>query len=60
MDYVLYILVIVALVGMFYLLRRMENRDKNKHKKAAYALLDDASPSPKELKDALRHLSLYR
>ena len=60
LDYVLYILMIAVLVGVIFLLRKLENRDKNKYKKAAYALLDDASPSPKEIKDTMRHLNLYR
>ena len=60
LDYVLYVLVIAVLVGVIFLLRKLENRDKNKYKKAAYNLLDDASPSPKELKDTLRKLNLYR
>ena len=60
LDYLLYVLMIAVLVGIIFLLRKLENRDKNKYKKAAYTLLDDASPSPKELKDALRHLNLYR
>ena len=60
LDYVLYVLMIGVLVGIIFLLRKLENRDKNKYKKAAYNLLDDASPSPKEVKDTMRHLNLYR
>jgi hypothetical protein len=60
LDYLSYVLIIAVLVGIIFLFRKMENRDKNKYKKAAYNLLDDASPSPKELKDIMRLLNLYR
>jgi len=59
MDYLYLILVIIGLVAIMYLLIRYEKRVKLKYKKTAYSLLEDAKPSPKEIRDAIKGLRLY-
>jgi hypothetical protein len=59
MDYALFILLVVILVGAVILLRRSDTRTKNKYRKAAYILLEKSNPDPKELKDTIKYLRLY-
>jgi hypothetical protein len=59
MDYLLFALFVLALVGVLFLIRKMDARDKNKYKKAAYGLLEASNPDPKEVKNTLRGLRLY-
>ena len=59
MDYLAFILFILALVGLFIFLRKLDAKDKNKFKKAAYNLLETSDPDPKEVKNTLRGLRLY-
>ncbi len=59
MDYALFILLIVVLVGATILLRRSDIRTKNKYRKAAYRLLEKSNPDPKELKVTIKYLRLY-
>ena len=59
MDYVLFALLIIVLVGAVILLRRSDTRTKNKYKKAAYSLLDMPNPDPAKIKDTIKYLRLY-
>ena len=59
MEYVFFALLVVVLAGLVYILRRMDTRAKNKHRKAAYKLLEATDPGVKEIKDALKALHLY-
>ena len=59
MDYVVFFLIIVALVLIIYLLSRVEKRTKLNYKKNAYELLEGVNPTPKEIKDAIKGLRLY-
>jgi hypothetical protein len=59
MDYLLFILLIVVLVGAVILLRRSDIRTKNKYRKTAYSLLEKSNPDPGELKVTIKYLRLY-
>lgn len=59
MDYVIFILFILALVLIIVFLNRMEKRIKTKFKKTAYGLLETARPTSKEMKDTIKGLRLY-
>jgi hypothetical protein len=58
-DYLIFIVVILALVFILVLLNRSQKKDKEKYRRQALRLLDESYPSEKELKDTLRHLKLY-
>lgn len=59
MDYAIFILIILALIAVFYFLRRNEKKTKNKHKIAAYRVLDAPNPTPQEIVNAIKMLRLY-
>jgi len=59
MDYLFFILIILALVLIIVLLNRTEKRIKARIKKTAYGLLETARPTPKEMKDTIKGLRLY-
>lgn len=59
MDYLYFVLIILVLVGLLYLVHRMDKNAKNKYRKDAYSLLDNPVADPKEIKKTLRGLSLY-
>jgi Tfp pilus assembly protein PilV len=58
-DIVIFVVIILALIGIMILLNRSETRAKNKHKIAAYNLLEEKNPDPKKIKDTIRLLRLY-
>jgi hypothetical protein len=59
MDYVYFILIILALVGGFIFLQRSDKRTKNKYKMDAYRLLDAPTPNPNEILKTIKFLRLY-
>jgi hypothetical protein len=59
MDWLLFVLLIIVLIGIVILLRRSDARTKNKYRKAAYDLLEKTNPDPKQIKDTIRYLRLY-
>lgn len=59
MDYFVFILIILALLGIMFLLNRFEKGIKAKYKKAAYGLLETSRPDPKVLRETIRGLRLY-
>ncbi len=59
MDYFIFILIILALVGTIFVLNRIEKGIKARYKKAAYGLLETNQPDPKEIKDTIKGLRLY-
>lgn len=59
MDYVIFILIILALVGAIFLLNRIEKNIKTKFKKTAYGLLETSRPTSKEMKETIKGLRLY-
>lgn len=59
MDYALFILLIIVLIGIIILLRRSDIRTKKKYRKAAYGLLEKSNPDPQEIKNTIRYLRLY-
>ena len=59
MDLVLFILVIVVLVGLFYLLTRWESNIKKKYKEKAVRLLETPDPDFNEVKETIKQLRLY-
>ena len=58
-DIVIFIVIFLALVGIFILLHRSERKSKNKCKITAYNLLEENNPDPKKVKDTIRLLRLY-
>jgi predicted Holliday junction resolvase-like endonuclease len=59
MEYVVFILIILAMVLIIFFLNRMERRIKAKFKKTAYGLLEAARPTSKEMRDTIKGLRLY-
>lgn len=59
MDTALFILMIVALVGLFILLTKSEARTKNRYKEKAESLLAISDPDLKEVRETIKHLRLY-
>jgi len=59
MDYVYFVLILLALVAVFIFLMKIDRRTKNNYKTDAYELLETDSPNPKHVKDCLRGLRLY-
>jgi hypothetical protein len=59
MDYLIFALIILVLVGIIILLNRVEKGIKARFKKSAYALLEADRPEPKEVKETIRGLRLY-
>lgn len=59
MDYVIFALMILALIGVMLLLRKWDKNTKNKHRKTAYSLLEMNDPDPREIKSTLRGLQMY-
>jgi hypothetical protein len=59
MDIFYFVLIILALAAGMYLLHRSDMRTKNKHKLAAYKLLEEKSPDPKKIKEAITMIRLY-
>jgi hypothetical protein len=58
-DIIIFVVIILALIGIMILLNRSEARAKNKHKIDAYNLLEEKNPDPKKIKDTIRLLRLY-
>ena len=58
-DIIIFIVIIFILIGVTVLLHRSEAKAKNKHKIAAYQLLEDKNPDPKKIKNSIRMLSIY-
>lgn len=58
-DILIFIAIILALGAGWYLLHKSEVRTKNKHKMAAYNLLEQENPDPKKIKETIRLLRLY-
>ena len=59
MDVFLFIIVIVGMVGIFYLMMRWEKSTKKTYKEKAANLLLTSDPDLKELKDTIKNLHLY-
>jgi hypothetical protein len=58
-DYLVFILIIVALILIIYFLNRIEKRTKLNFIKNAYRLLEDINPTPKDIRDTIKGLRLY-
>ena len=58
-SYLYFILIILALVGVFYLLTRMDKKQKNRYKIDAYRLLDMQTPPQSEVLRTMKMLRLY-
>lgn len=52
-------MVIIGMVGIFYLMMRWEKRTKKSYKEKAANLLLTSDPDLKELKDTIKNLHLY-
>ena len=59
MDYLWFVLMILALCGAWYLVNRFDKRAKSRNREEAYRVLDLENPSEKELKDAIRGIHIY-
>jgi hypothetical protein len=59
MDYFIFVLIILAVIGIIVLLNRYEKSIKVRYKKTAYNLLETERPSSKEIRDTIRGLRLY-
>lgn len=59
MDYVWFALIVLALIGAWLLVNRIDRRAKERYRRDAYRILDKEDPTEKEVKDTLRGLSLY-
>jgi len=59
MDYFYFALIILVLIGAFYLLNRIDKKTKNNHKKEAYRLLDEPNASKEEIIKNIKMLRLY-
>lgn len=59
MDILFFILIILALVAAFWFLHVSEYKTKDKHKIAAYNLLEEKNPDPKKIKQTITALRLY-
>ncbi len=59
MDYLLFALLILALIGAIVFLSKLDTKTKNKYKTQAYELLENSTPDPKVVKDTCRGLHLY-
>ena len=59
MDLFLFILVIIGMVGIFYLLMKWEKSTKKNYKEKAANLLLTSDPDPKEVRDTIKNLRLY-
>ncbi len=59
MDVFYFIVIIVGMVGIFYLLVRWEKRTKKDYKEKAANLLLTSDPDPREVKDTIKNLHLY-
>jgi hypothetical protein len=59
MDYVFFILFILALIAGFYFIRKSDIRTKNKYKLNGYHLLEEPHPDPKKIVETIKLLRLY-
>lgn len=59
MDYVWFILIILALCGAWYTVNRFDKKAKARNREEAYRVLDLENPTEKEMKDALKGVHLY-
>ena len=59
MDTFLFVMIIVGMVGIFYLLMRWEKNTKKSYKEKAANLLLTSDPDLTELKDTIKNLHLY-
>jgi cbb3-type cytochrome oxidase subunit 3 len=59
MDYVWFVLFILFLALILFVLNKMDRINKNKHREAAYTLLETVDPDPKEIRDTIKGLRLY-
>jgi predicted Holliday junction resolvase-like endonuclease len=59
MDYLIFALIILALILVIFLLNLVERNIKARFKKTAYGLLETARPTSKEMKDTIKGLRLY-
>ena len=59
MDIFYFILIIIGMVGIFFLLMRWEKRTKKDYKEKAANLLLMSDPDPKEVRDTVKNLHLY-
>jgi predicted Holliday junction resolvase-like endonuclease len=59
MDYVIFILIVLALALIIVFLNRTEKGIKARYKKTAYGLLETARPTSKEMKETIKGLRLY-
>ena len=52
-------LFIIILVLLLVGLSKLDDRTKNKHKQAAYKLLETSSPDAREVKNTIKTLRMY-
>lgn len=58
-EIVIFILIVLALGGLWYFLHVSESKTKDKHKMAAYTLLEQKNPDPQKIKETIKMLRLY-
>ena len=59
MDIAIFVIIILALAGLFYFVMRWEGRVKRRYKEKAISLLDMRDPDPKDVRDTIKNLRLY-
>jgi hypothetical protein len=59
MDIAIFILIIVALIGLFIVLMQWESRIKRRYKEKAISLLNMNDPNPKDVRETIKNLRLY-
>jgi hypothetical protein len=59
MQYVIFSLVVLVLVGLLFIVRWTDNNAKNKYRRDAYKLLDSPAPDPAMIKKTMKGLHIY-
>ena len=59
MDIALFVIIILALIGLFIFMMRWESRIKRRYKNKAKSLLDMGEPNPEDVRDTIKNLRLY-
>jgi hypothetical protein len=59
MEYLWFVLIIIVLLLALVGLNKIDKREKNKYRKAAYTLLETVNPDLKEIKNTIKGLRLY-
>ena len=59
MDYGCFVLIVGALIALWWLTKRLDRKAKDQIRRDAYRLLDMENPSEEEVKKTLKGLMLY-